>query len=320
MIRSFAVVIILLFLTTGPVLAQTASAPPIATIVDVEGTGNFVMRAAEEGKTYPAQVNDPLYLNDVLVTGAESGARMVVVFIDDSHFTLSENTKFKADEYAYDDADTSGNKARYNILQGSFAYVSGLMTKKPNPDAQIATPYGTIGIRGTSLWGGRTDGQYGVYVDEGTVDFANKAGRAANISAGKSTLVSSFNAAPAPARTFDRASLEPLRSRLALKNEGAVRMRMETLRHNHPAMVAAHRGYMQKMKLQRQNTAREQQKLRQKSPTEKQEKRQEWKQQHKENLRTRKLERTENAPQTPATDAAKPSHPHEKRRQRLKNQ
>ena len=46
---------------------------------------------------------------------------------------------------------TYSNAASYSWLEGAFKYVSGLMTKKPEPAVSIRTAYGNIGIRGTEF-------------------------------------------------------------------------------------------------------------------------------------------------------------------------
>ena len=140
----------------------------IATVMEVEGAASITPAG---GKPHPLKLNDTLGINDEITTGAQS--RVFLLFIDDTQLTLSENSRFKATDYAFNDKDFSGNHARYSFITGTFDYLSGLMTKKPQPDVQIQTAYGSIGVRGTHLWSGPTDNGYGVHVDEGVIDVTN---------------------------------------------------------------------------------------------------------------------------------------------------
>ena len=153
----------LLFAGATPAFA----AETIGTILEVEGTATV---QAPGQQAVPAAVNMDIHEGDVVASGPQS--KVFIQLMDDTQFTLSEKAVFAASEYDFDADETADNKARYSVTGGAFKYVSGLMTKKKDPDAQIDTPVGSIGVRGTALWGGDIDNAYGIHVDEGEIVLA----------------------------------------------------------------------------------------------------------------------------------------------------
>ncbi|MDB5491679.1 MAG: hypothetical protein JWO78_1528 [Micavibrio sp.] len=240
---------------SAPALAQEQrKEPPIGTLAEVQGEGNLIMRAAEDGKAYPAHVKDLVYRNDVLQTGphglpGDNGkggrpdARMLLVLIDESRFTLGENARFKVDEYAYDDKDKTTNNAIYEMLQGAFLYTSGFMTKIDNPAVRIQTPYGTIGIRGTSIWGGNLGAQYGVYVDEGDVSIETKRGHVM-VPAGKATSINNINSIPQKPAPLSPEVIAAAKDTVKLQDIDKIKLRLAEINAMHKDMIVAHSQYI----------------------------------------------------------------------------
>ena len=260
MLRILCLSIFTILSVSAPALAQIQTQePPIGTLADVEGEGNLIMRAAEDGKAYPARVKDLVYRNDVLQTGpggfpgnngkgATPNARMLVVLIDESRFTLGENSRFKVDEYAYDDHDKTGNNATYEMLQGAFLYTSGFMTKVDNPSVKIKTPYGSIGIRGTSIWGGNLGAQYGVYVDEGEVTIETKRGHVL-VAAGNATSISSLNAIPQKPAPLSPEIIAAAKSTVTLQDLDKIKLRLAEINLSHKDMIAAHSQFIHTIRI-----------------------------------------------------------------------
>lgn len=240
MIRSICALFLTALLTLSP-LAAMAQDAPIGALVEVEGDGALIMRAAEQGKAYPAKADDPVYANDVLQTGP--GGRMLALLIDDSQFTLGENSRFKVDEYAYDDEDNTNNMARYNVLQGTFLYVSGLVAKKENPDVKIATPYGSIGIRGTTVWGGPLEDEFSVFTSEGEVTFETNRGRI-RIPQGEGSVIRNINSIPERTKIWAPEKIAKATNTVGFKNVERVKQRIAIRQQAHAAMVAKHRDLM----------------------------------------------------------------------------
>jgi hypothetical protein len=213
---AFAAFFMSALLSSSPVRA--AEAAVIGTIMEVEGDATIL----RDGQKAPvkAAVKDSLHLNDVVETGP--GARAFVLFIDDTQMTLSEKTKLKVDKYVFDPDDASANAASFNILQGTFQYLSGLIAKqRKTPEVTIDTPYGTIGIRGTKLWGGQVENAYGIHVDEGQIQVKNEGG-AVIVDKGKGTSLRSRKEAPPAAMPWPAQQLQFIAATILLKNQAAV--------------------------------------------------------------------------------------------------
>lgn len=123
-------------------LAQAES--PIGTIRSVRGDITL-LRA--DGTEVTAQVGDPVYADDVVQTGSDGSIGLE--FVDGTEFALGASGRMVLDEMVFDPASGEGS-ASFNLLSGTFSFVSGQLAKA-GPDAvQITTPVATIGIRGTS--------------------------------------------------------------------------------------------------------------------------------------------------------------------------
>jgi uncharacterized repeat protein (TIGR03803 family) len=115
----------------------------IGQLIQVEGSVQVA------GK--PLAVCGSINLNDVVQTGAKS--RAFILFKDGTQMTLSENSHLKIDDYVFNPSDERNNKATYSWLHGAFQYLSGLIAKRKDPQVNLETEWGNIGIRGTEFIG-----------------------------------------------------------------------------------------------------------------------------------------------------------------------
>lgn len=185
----------------------------IGTIMEVEGKATLTLAGGKTSR--PLALKDSLHMNDVIVTAPKS--RVLVLFIDNTQITMSENTRLTVDTYVFDPDNTKNNKASYNVIQGTFQYLSGLIAKKKDPDVNIETEYGTIGIRGTKLWAGALKDSYGVHVEEGAVQVRNDGGQVL-VSKGQGTTLKSRKAAPPPAFPFSNEQMQFIAQTVFLAN------------------------------------------------------------------------------------------------------
>lgn len=249
LVRCILWIFIVFSLCLAAASAQAAAPAPVGTVVEVEGEAT-ITRA---GKTHKAEIDGEIYLDDLITTGPQS--RVFVLLIDDTEWTLSEKTKFKVDDFVFDPDDNADNQARYSVLEGAFRYVSGLVAKKKNPDVEINTPVGSIGIRGTDFTGGPDDGGgYGVYVDEGSVNVAN-AGGATLLRQGEGASVRDRRTAPGRAQKWQRERVKRLQDRVRLKRQDIVRQRKAAMRERQQQMREKYRvtirERLEKMKQER---------------------------------------------------------------------
>ncbi|WP_312011692.1 MULTISPECIES: FecR domain-containing protein [unclassified Bradyrhizobium] len=122
----------------GRVVAATGS-------VTIEHAGAVVVQAGLPDKPPQTQVGDPVYLGDVVQTGADG--RVGINFTDGTSFNLSSNAKMAMTEFVYDPNGKS-NSTLFKLANGTFTFVAGNIAK--TGDMKIDTPAATMGIRGTT--------------------------------------------------------------------------------------------------------------------------------------------------------------------------
>jgi len=126
--------LLLAFAVFTPAQAQT----PVGAVMKVDGTAAI---RRNDSKIFQNMVADmDVYMEDFIKTQADSGA--MIHLIDDTELTLGADATLTIDEYVFDADDAARNKGRFSILRGSFLFVSGLITRKDDPDVKINTAYG----------------------------------------------------------------------------------------------------------------------------------------------------------------------------------
>jgi hypothetical protein len=90
-----------------------------------------------------------LYAGDVAETAAAT--RAVLAFRDDTRITLGSTTRFRVDNFIYDDQNAAEGRFLVSLLKGSVRALTGLIAKANNRNVAFTTATATIGIRGTGL-------------------------------------------------------------------------------------------------------------------------------------------------------------------------
>ncbi len=99
-------------------------------------------------ETRQLKAGDKIYLNETIVAGAGSGTQ--ILLLDQSTFTIGEDSEVVMDTFIFDPATNDG-KIVASVKQGSLKVISGLISKK-NPDSlTVEVPEGTLGSRGTEF-------------------------------------------------------------------------------------------------------------------------------------------------------------------------
>jgi len=176
-----------------PALAQTA-----AEMGEVVGYVSRVQNTASVergGHVTALQVDTPLHLDDTVMTPAD--ARLEITFVDGTTLTLGEKASITLDSYVYTPAQT-GNQLAVSVVQGAFYFVSGQMGKLPDRDMSVRTAYATIGIRGTTFWGGPLDNPLDVLLLDGKVEVQSPGGAVVLDQPGKGTTVPVAGQSPTP--------------------------------------------------------------------------------------------------------------------------
>lgn len=128
---------------------------------------------------------DLIIFNDTLATG--KGARLQGTLDDGTQLTLGENAKIVVDDFVYD-PNKPGGALDIKVKQGAFLFVGGKVEAKSGAKVSISTPVVTLGVRGTTVWGGSIDGGYGVLVLSGEVEVKSKGGSVL-LKSGQGTMV-----------------------------------------------------------------------------------------------------------------------------------
>jgi hypothetical protein len=105
----------------------------------LDGSGQR-RRLVDGGSVYPG---------DLVETG--SGTKAVLAFRDDSRVTLGATTRFRVDNFVYDDKNPSEGRFLVSLLRGSVRALTGLIAKSNNRNVGFSTSTATIGIRGTGF-------------------------------------------------------------------------------------------------------------------------------------------------------------------------
>ena len=90
-----------------------------------------------------------IYPGDVIETGA--GSRAVVAFRDQSRVTLGASTRFRIDNFVYDEQNAGEGRFLASLLRGSVRALTGLIARANNRNVGFSTATATIGIRGTGF-------------------------------------------------------------------------------------------------------------------------------------------------------------------------
>ena len=155
----------------GPAGAQTVpavqagTAKPIGKVVTVIGSVRIehvnavVVQANVASQGEQTKVGDPVYLGDVVQTGADG--KISITFTDDTAFNLSSNARMALNDFVYDPNGKS-NSTLFSLTKGTFTFVAGKVAK--TGDMKIDTPVATMGIRGTT--------PHVEISDDGTVKFS----------------------------------------------------------------------------------------------------------------------------------------------------
>lgn len=154
--------------------------------------------AMQDAQPRVLKEGDAIFRGDVISTGRN--ARLEMKMLDDAVMTLGEKTVFVVIDYVTGGAAPN---AATRLIEGAFAASAGSIAKAPGGTMRVETDVATIGIRGTTAWGGIIDGDFQVaLLTPGRVIVENRAGRTELTRNGDGTLIKGLNVAPAAPRAW----------------------------------------------------------------------------------------------------------------------
>jgi hypothetical protein len=135
-----------LTLLLAPALT-TAAGNPVGKVIFLKG-GAFANVASRSRNLV---VGSSLQQHDQIVTG--HGARLAMEMIDGAIITLGADTRFRILSYRQARGNASGD-ALLELLKGAFRAITGKLGNPAHPAFRVRTPVATLGVRGTTFWGG----------------------------------------------------------------------------------------------------------------------------------------------------------------------
>ena len=122
--------------------AAQASARLMNVMGEIHATdaANERRRLVDGGSVYPG---------DLIETSR--GSQAILIFRDDSRVTLGSQTRFRLDNFVFDDKNAGEGRFLASVLKGSVRALTGLIAKANTRNVGFNTATATIGIRGTGL-------------------------------------------------------------------------------------------------------------------------------------------------------------------------
>jgi hypothetical protein len=164
----------------SPVSQGFAATEKVGSVDKVQGDAE----ASQVGQSRSLAVSGDVLFLDHIQTG--DGARVEATLNDGAKLTLGEHGRLVIEKFVYDPAKEGG--ALSVRVKGAFLFVGGKIEGPTGGNVAIHTPVGTLGVRGTTVWGGFIDGGYGVLVLDGEVTVSTKHGTV-SLEKGQGTMV-----------------------------------------------------------------------------------------------------------------------------------
>ena len=174
------------------ILSCRGEAAPDRTEVGTVDKVQAQAEAIHDGATRALSPAAAVLYADLLRTGR--AARLHAELKDGTQLTLGENGRMLVDDFVYKPG-AEDNRLSLRVVRGAFLFVGGKTENGKHAAVTIQTPVATLGVRGTTVWGGYIDGRYRVLVLSGEVQVKTTGG-AVTLHAGQATAIKSPHDAP----------------------------------------------------------------------------------------------------------------------------
>jgi hypothetical protein len=156
---------------SSPCVSAASAAPEIGRATTVEKTVNGVVA----GKKTALFQNDAVFKDEVIETATESLARLK--FLDDTLLFVGPSSTVKLDSFVYN-PDNTASVLVIAASKGAFRFISG---KSDHAAYEIRTPYGSLGVSGTTLGFVIADGRMIAVLKQGAMVVCPHARLSANL-------------------------------------------------------------------------------------------------------------------------------------------
>jgi hypothetical protein len=188
----FGLIAALLALFALPAAAETQ----VGKVGRIQGSASATLA----GNSVTVAVGGPVFLDQMIKTGA--GARLLIEFVDGTQFTIGEKSSVTIDRFVFDPGRPV-NAIKLGVV-GPFRFITGKVGKAIGSNISIRTASATLGIRGTDVWGGPIDNQYGVFLAQGVVTVSAGGGQVVLSKPGSGTNIAAPGTPPGPVRQWPK--------------------------------------------------------------------------------------------------------------------
>jgi ferric-dicitrate binding protein FerR (iron transport regulator)/outer membrane murein-binding lipoprotein Lpp len=150
--------------------ATPPTTPPLAAVGKViAASGNTSVNHGRSTKVEALAVNDDIYNQDMVLTGASS--RLRIRFLDGTHVTLGDSSNLEISDFVLSSKPGARN-AQLTFASGAFRAIVETGSKRDS--FVVQTPTATATVRGTDWAGEVTPDSTGVLVLKGRIAVANQ--------------------------------------------------------------------------------------------------------------------------------------------------
>ncbi len=171
--------------------------------------GNVLAESVQDQATRSLTKNAHVFEGERLITAVD--ARVTLRMVDQAVLSLGSDTHFTIKRYRRAGGEQDG-EADLGLLKGVFRSVTGLLGENPKSRYRVATPTGTIGIRGTDYWAGHGYFQAGktelALIEGKGVFLQNAAGITVLTRPGTGTGTVSSDQAPSPEKAWPESKFQ----------------------------------------------------------------------------------------------------------------
>jgi hypothetical protein len=187
--RFFLICLGIIVISADFLWVGAAYAAIVGSVTRIQGDASALLSSETRHLTEGSAIQ----VGDRLQTGAD--ARLEVTFIDGTMLTLGERADFTVDELSI---GQERGTALFTRLAGAIVLAGGDIAKMPQHKIEIASNAGTIGIRGTKVWGGvvKPGSLLDVFLIEGEVEVRTPGGTVVLNQPGEGTSVTAMGRAP----------------------------------------------------------------------------------------------------------------------------
>jgi hypothetical protein len=185
--RAAAIAAVAAFLILAPDAADAAG-EVVGTVSAIQGAAVAMQEASPRTLTIGSDIRE----GDVVSTGV--GGKVKMTMFDGSEFSLGERSLFIVEEFRLSAQQTN---AFTNLIAGAVAVVTGRIAEADGHPFKVRTPVATLGVRGTTFWGGELDGDFQFALLDGPALIVENTGGTVELTAvGDGTLVAGPSVAP----------------------------------------------------------------------------------------------------------------------------